>query len=200
MFLQQQGALREDAAAVLAAELASRRDDGAEHEASRLQLALVRGIATQASSERRLLARLIDLVLLVPPALVAFVMLLKAGFEPIPSAWFLLTIVAPLYWGLDALFLGLSPGKWACGIRIVSETDHKRPSRRSLLMRNLLPALASIPAVAFFQWMYMPQGLPFGLIAFSLAAIETNRLQTDRRFGDRHAGTIVLRRGRVRDG
>jgi uncharacterized RDD family membrane protein YckC len=193
MHLQQQGALREDAAAVLVAELACRDDDVAEHEAIRQQLELVRGIAAQASPERRLFARLLDLLLLVPPALVVFVLLLKTGLEPTQSAWALLATATPLYWALDALFGGVSPGKWACGIRVVAADDHEaRPGRNALLARNLLPALASMPTVIFFHWMDMPQGLPVGLLAFSLIAIETNRWQTDRRFGDRIAGTIVV--------
>jgi uncharacterized RDD family membrane protein YckC len=193
--LREQGKLREDAAAMLAQELACRSDDAAELAAIHHQLAVVRDIAAQASPERRLLARLVDLALVLPPAAVAFVWMLKTEHEPHAAAWLLLAIANVVFWALDALFAGRSPGKRACRIHIVRDADRgQRPGRGALLLRNLLPALVTLPMVLFLQWMDRPEGLPFGLFAFALAAVEANRTQTDRRFGDRLAGTVVVGR------
>ncbi|WP_235934900.1 RDD family protein [Candidatus Laterigemmans baculatus] len=92
----------------------------------------------------------------------------------------------------EAYFNGRTPGKWICGLRVISDDGHPITGMQALI-RNLLRAIDLMPATtlaaldpedSFFAMLPLMTGM-VGLVTM----LSTRRLQ---RLGDLAAGTMVV--------
>ena len=114
------------------------------------------------------------------PALLVFVLLLS---------FFILSWFYGIFF--ETYFNGRTPGKWACGLRVISDDGHPISGMQALLRNllreaDLLPAAALVPIDPENILTFIP--VPTGLVAM-VTIILTKRLQ---RMGDIAAGTIVV--------
>lgn len=106
---------------------------------------------------------------------------LIAGLSLFLYAWFVLEW---FYGGLfETYWNGQTPGKWALGLRVVSNNGHPIDARQAV-MRNVLRAVDSLPVV--FQF-----GL-ISIVSYQLGLFVAAANKQFRRLGDLAAGTIVV--------
>lgn len=109
------------------------------------------------------------------------------------AAMLVLFFVLSWFYGVffETYFNGRTPGKWACGLRVISDDGHPISGMQALL-RNLLreadlmPATALVPLDPENPLSVIP--LTTGLVGL-ISMVLTKRLQ---RLGDIAAGTIVV--------
>lgn len=91
----------------------------------------------------------------------------------------------------ETYFNGRTPGKWVCGLRVISDDGHPITGMQALI-RNLLRAIDLMPAATLVA---LDPESPFGVIPLMTGMVglvtmmATRRLQ---RLGDLAAGTMVV--------
>jgi uncharacterized RDD family membrane protein YckC len=140
-----------------------------------------------ASFGQRVIARLIDLIIVtLPVALVAIRYVTvdddRVSFEQLPTWVLPLQVsVAVAYETVMLSLWGRTVGKWIVGVRVASYAHRTKPAPTQAAQRTLLPnvfAAVPVPFVSALQWVV------YGSSSF-------NPLR--RGWHDRYAGTIVLR-------
>lgn len=134
---------------------------------------------------RRLLARVVDSLVLAVPAMVVVLTAVDVDVEPdelrIPLG--VVAALLALTVSYEVLFIGWrgqTPGKMALGIRVASFADGANPSWSAAAIRSLLPTAAGA----------LPFGLGLlGILVYASAAWDRMR----RGWHDKAAGTVVVR-------
>jgi uncharacterized RDD family membrane protein YckC len=140
-----------------------------------------------ASIRQRVIARMVDVVIVLAPVLVATSTYLEiddgtVNVDAIP--WWMVLVqftVAVVYETVMLTLWGTTVGKWAVGIKVVRYADGARPDVGRATQRTALPnifLLVALPFVAVMQWVVYGSSLSHPL---------------RRGWHDRYAGTMVVR-------